>query len=333
MSVGRIVGVDSTAALTVGVDVGGTSIRASVVNADGEVLDTAHAPTPHSADALERGIDRAVRELAHRHDVVAVGLAVAGFVDSDRTTVRFAPHLPWVDAPVARTLGERIGLPVVLEHDANAAAWAECRFGAAAGGRNVVIVAIGTGIGAALLIGGHLYRGSFGVAPELGHMQVVPGGRACACGKRGCWERYCSGTALVDTALELLAEDPSASTVLARDVAVDPGALTGRRIAAAAGEGDPLALATFADFAKWLGVGLATVSDVFDPDLIVICGGAGSSAPLFLDEAREHYARLITGSGHRPLARIRHTLLGEAAGMIGAADLARAAVGAGSGGR
>ncbi|MGO4203055.1 ROK family protein [Rhodococcus sp. TAF43] len=316
--------VESTELLTVGVDVGGTSIRAAVVDASGDVLDTAQAPTPHAADALERGIERAVRELADRHRIAAVGLAVAGFVDSDRTTVRFAPHLPWVDAPVARTLGQRLGLPVVLEHDANAAAWAECRFGAAAGGRNVVIVAIGTGIGAALLIDGRLYRGSFGVAPELGHTQVVPDGRPCACGKRGCWERYCSGTALVDTALELLAADPSASTVLARAVAVDPGSLTGRRIAAAASDGDPLALAVFADFARWLGVGLATVSDVFDPDLIVICGGVGMSAPLFLDDAREHYARLTTGAGHRPLARIRHTLLGEAAAMIGAADLAAA---------
>ncbi|WP_305091715.1 ROK family protein [Prescottella sp. R16] len=309
---------------TVGIDVGGTSIRASVVDSGGEVLDSVRAPTPQSADALERGIERAVRELAARHPVAAVGLAVAGFVDSDRTTVRFAPHLPWVDAPVARILAERLGLPVVLEHDANAAGWGESRFGAAAGGRNVVVVAIGTGIGAALLIDGRLYRGSFGVAPELGHLQVVPGGRPCACGKRGCWERYCSGTALVETALDLLAADPSESTVLARAVAVDPGALTGRRIAAAAADGDPLALATFADFARWLGVGLATVSDVFDPDLVVICGGAGSSAPLFLDDAREHYARLVTGSGHRPLARIRHTLLGESAAVIGAADLARA---------
>ncbi|QBJ94892.1 ROK family protein [Rhodococcus sp. ABRD24] len=323
---GRILVVENTELLTVGIDIGGTSIRASVVDANGEVLDSTRAPTPHSADALERGICRAVSELAGRHEVAAVGLAVAGFIDLDRTTVRFAPHVPWVDAPVARILGDMLGLPVVLEHDANAAAWAESRFGAAAGGRNVVIVAIGTGIGAALLVDGQLYRGSFGVAPELGHLQVVPDGRACACGKRGCWERYCSGTALVDTALELLAADPSASTVLARDVAVDPGSLTGRRIAAAAQEGDMLAIETFADFARWLGVGLATVTDVFDPDLVVICGGVGSSAPLFLDAAREHYAGLVTGAGHRPLARIRHTQLGEAAGMIGAADLARTAV-------
>ncbi|MFE3756731.1 ROK family glucokinase [Nocardia tengchongensis] len=314
--------------LTVGIDVGGTNIRASVVDGAGEVLDTVTAPTPHSARALEDGLARAVRELRGRHAIGAVGLAVAGFVDEDRATVRFAPHLPWEDAPVAQRLTDRLGLPVILEHDANAALWAEYRFGAAAGGRNVVLVAIGTGVGAALLINGQLYRGSYGVAPELGHLQVVPNGRACACGKRGCWERYCSGTALVDTALELLATDPQRSTVLAREAGRDPGSLTGRRVAGAAQDGDPVALEVLADFARWLGLGLAFVSDIFDPDLIVVAGGVSSSAPLFLDEAREHYSGSITGARHRRLARIRTAQLGEAAGMIGAAELARAAVAA-----
>ncbi|MGW4774623.1 ROK family protein [Nocardia sp. NPDC004278] len=310
--------------LTVGIDVGGTNIRASVVDGDGEVLDTVVAPTPHSARALENALDRAVRELCRRHPIGAVGLAVAGFINGDRSAVRFAPHLPWQDAPVAERLTERLELPVILEHDANAAMWAEYRFGAAAGGHNSVLVAIGTGIGAALLIDGELYRGTHGVAPELGHLQVVPQGRACPCGKRGCWERYCSGTALVDTAIEMLATDPVHSTVLAREVLRDPGSLTGRRVAGAAQDGDPLAVAVMADFARWLGLGLAFVSDIFDPGLIVIAGGVSSSAGLFLDEAREEYARAITGAGHRPLARIRTTQLGEAAGMIGAAELARA---------
>ncbi|GAA5074630.1 ROK family protein [Nocardia iowensis] len=311
--------------LTVGIDVGGTNIRASVIDTSGEVLDTVQAPTPHSAKALEDALDRSVRELCRRHPIGAVGLAVAGFINGDRSTVRFAPHLPWQDTPVAQRLTERLELPVILEHDANAAMWAEYRFGAAAGGHNVVLVAIGTGIGAALLIDGQLYRGTHGVAPELGHLQVVPGGRACPCGKRGCWERYCSGTALADTAIEMLATDPVRS-VLARDVFRDPGSLTGRRVAGAAQDGDPLAVRVMADFARWLGLGLAFVSDIFDPDLVVIAGGVSSSAPLFLDEAREEYARSVTGAGHRPLARIRTTQLGEAAGMIGAADLARAAL-------
>ncbi|MBF6127191.1 ROK family protein [Nocardia brasiliensis] len=311
--------------LTVGIDVGGTNIRASVIDNSGEVLDTVQAPTPHSARALEDALARSVRELCNRHPIGAVGLAVAGFITADRTTVRFAPHLPWQDTPVAQRLTERLELPVILEHDANAAMWAEYRFGAAAGGHNVVLVAIGTGIGAALLIDGRLYRGTHGVAPELGHLQVVPEGRACPCGKRGCWERYCSGTALADTAIEMLATDPVRS-VLAKDVYRDPGSLTGRRVAGAAQDGDPLAVRVMADFARWLGLGLAFVSDIFDPDLVVIAGGVSSSAPLFLDEAREEYARAVTGAGHRPLARIRTTQLGEAAGMIGAADLARGAL-------
>ncbi|MGW6374958.1 ROK family protein [Rhodococcus sp. NPDC055112] len=311
-------------ALTIGIDVGGTSIRAAVVDADGQVLDSTFAPTPLSAQALEDGLDRAVRELCGRHEIVGVGLAVAGFITPDRSTVRFAPHLPWVDAPVAHDLSDRLGMPVILEHDANAAAWAEYRFGAAAGGHNVLMMSIGTGIGAGLLIGGELYRGSHGVAPELGHVQVMSGGRPCACGKRGCWERYCSGTALVDTAIELLAANPAESTILAREVARNPGGLTGRRVAGAAQDGDKVAMATMAEFARWLGVGLAMASDVYDPDLVVIAGGVASSAPLFLDDARDHYATLITGSGHRPLARIRRTQLGEAAGMIGVAELARA---------
>ncbi|MEV0080617.1 ROK family protein [Nocardia neocaledoniensis] len=324
--------IDPQHLLTVGIDVGGTNIRASVVDADGEVLDTVQAPTPHSERALEDAIERAVRDLARRHPVAAVGLAVAGFISADRSTVRFAPHLPWQDAPVAQRLSARLDLPVILEHDANAAGWAEYRFGAAAGGHTVVLIAIGTGIGAALLIDGQLYRGSHGIAPELGHLQVVPEGRACPCGKRGCWERYCSGTALADTAIELLATD-SVRSVLARDVRRDPGSLTGRRVAGAAQDGDELAVRVLADFARWLGLGLAFVSDIFDPDLVVIAGGVSSSAPLFLDEAREHYASAVTGAGHRPLARLRTTQLGEAAGMIGAAELARAAADAPVAGR
>lgn len=310
--------------LTVGIDIGGTNIRAVVTDRDGEVLDSTRAPTPQSARALDGALERTVAELTARHTVAAVGLAVAGFVTRDRTTVRFAPHLPWVNTPVPEWLSRRVGLPVVLEHDANAALWAEHRFGAAAGGHIVVLVAIGTGIGAALLVDGRLYRGGHGVAPELGHLTVVPGGRPCPCGKRGCWERYCSGRALADTAVELLAADPSSSTILAREVAHDPGSLTGKRVAAAAQDGDRLAQAAVAEFARWLGLGLAAVADVYDPDLVVIAGGVSSSAPLFLDDAREHYAAAVTGAGHRPLARIRTTQLGEAAGMIGAAELGRA---------
>jgi glucokinase len=309
------------------VDVGGTSVRAGVVDAGGTVLDTARTPTPHSDASLEAAIAGVVAQLAERHPIKAVGLALAGFITPDQQGVRFAPHLSWRDAPVAERVGTLIGLPVVVEHDANAAALAERHFGAAAGATSVVFIALGTGIGSALLIEGELYRGAFGVAPELGHVRVVPDGRPCPCGGSGCWERYCSGTALATTAVEMLAKDPGRSPVLRRIVADDPGGLTGQRVAAAAAQGDPIACAAMAELARWLGAGLALVADVFDPDLVVIGGGVSVSAPLFLDDAREVYAASVTGGSRRPLARIRTAQLGEAAAVVGAAQLARESVG------
>ncbi|SFK38215.1 glucokinase [Amycolatopsis sacchari] len=318
----------------IGLDVGGTSVRAAVVDAQGSILDTDRVGTPRDESALEDAITGVIEELRNRHeDVCAVGLAVAGFVANDRRTVMFAPHLAWRAAPVADRIAKRVDLPVTLEHDANAAALGEHRFGAARGCRVAALVAIGTGIGAALLLDGEIYRGAYGVAPELGHLTVVPGGRACPCGKYGCWERYCSGTALAATAIELLARHPGQSTVLAREASGDFGSITGRRVAGAARDGDPIAQRAVAELAKWLGEGLALVSDVFDPEIVVIGGGVSGSAPLFLDEAREHYTAAITGARHRPLARIRTAQLGDDAAMVGAAALALEACDNGEDGR
>ncbi|GAA3530314.1 ROK family protein [Amycolatopsis ultiminotia] len=308
--------------LTIGVDVGGTSVRAGVVDEHGSLLDTARVGTPSEENALEDAIAGVVEQLRNRHEVAAVGLAVAGFVARDRRSVMFAPHLAWRDAPVADRIAKRVGLPVTLEHDVNSAVVGEHRFGAARGARVAALVALGTGIGAGLLLDGEIYRGAHGVAPELGHLTVVPGGRACPCGKYGCWERYCSGTALAATAVELLARYPGRSTVLSREIAGDPGSVTGRRVAGAARDGDPIALRAMAELAKWLGEGLALVADVFDPEIIVIGGGVSESAPLFLDEAREHYAGAITGARFRPLARIRTAHLGDDTAIVGAAALA-----------
>jgi glucokinase len=307
---------------TVGVDIGGTSVRAGLVDGYGTVLDTARAPTPTGEAALEEAIVAVVTSLVERHRVRAVGLAVAGFVTRDRRSVMFAPHLAWRGAPVADRIADRLNLPVVLEHDANAALLAEYRFGAARGARVAVLVAIGTGIGGGLLLGGAPFRGAHGVAPELGHLCLVPGGRPCSCGKSGCWERYCSGTALSTTAVELMARHPGRSTVLAREAAGDSRAVTGRKVAAAARDGDPLAQLAMAELATWLGEGLALVADVYDPEVVVIAGGVSESAPLFLDDARDHYKKVITGAGYRPLARIRTAQLGDDAGLVGAAALA-----------
>lgn len=308
---------------TISFDIGGTNLRAAVVAADGTVVDRVQRPSNGTAEDLEDGIVALVDELVADHPgISAVGLAVAGFLDSGRRTVRFAPHLPWRDADVADRLGARLHLPVTLEHDANSAAWGEYRFGAARGADNWVLFALGTGIGGAMMTGGEIYRGAHGTAPEFGHLTVVPGGRPCSCGKRGCLERYCSGTALAATARELATTGRYRGPLAAACV---DGTATGSDVMLAAQTGDPLAVAAVADFADWLGRALALVADVFDPELIVIGGGVAQASGQYLERARSVFAREITGAGHRPLARIEVARLGADAGMIGAADLARAA--------
>ncbi|MFD2455748.1 ROK family protein [Corynebacterium mendelii] len=314
-----------TGRVAVGFDIGGTNLRGSVVDIDGTVIDTENLPTPSSLTAMDRAIARIVDKLASRNNIGAVGLAVAGFLDPSCNRVRFAPHLPWRNVEVKTRLEDLLGLPVRLEHDANAAAWGEYRFGAAQGAKIWTLFAIGTGIGGALMINGTIYRGSFGTAPEFGHVTVVPEGRPCPCGKRGCLERYCSGTALATTAKEIIAsgEFPVGDSCLATRHAADSDTITGRLVMQCARRGDPVALAVFDSFAGWLGSGLSLVGDVLDPELIVIGGGVAAASDLYYDRAVDAYAAQLTGSGHRPLARIETTRLGGDAGMIGVADLAR----------
>lgn len=298
--------------LTIGVDVGGTSARAAVVDPRGQVLDTRRVRTPGTVEDLNAAVTGTVRALAERYAVGAVGLAVAGFVSEDRRVVRFAPHLAWRQVAVADELAARLGLPVVLEHDANAAAVAEHRFGAARGQQVAALLAIGTGIGGALVLNGEVFRGAHGVAPELGHLRLVPGGRTCPCGKTGCWERYCSGTALARTAADLRA-----------GAGQHPLEQTGIEVAGAAADGDEIALRAVDDLADWLGEGLALIADVYDPGAVVLAGGVSESAELFLPRALERYAVSTTGAGHRPMADVRLAHFGDTAALVGAAALAR----------
>lgn len=299
--------------LSIGFDIGGTNLRGAVVDGGGHVLETRTVPTVQDARQLEDDIVRVVEDLGSRYSISGVGLAIAAFLDPSCENVRFAPHLPWRDAPVRQILSDRLGVTVRLEHDANSAAWGEWRFGAGRGAKDWVFFAVGTGIGATLMTEDKIYRGAFGTAPEFGHLVVVPGGRECSCGKRGCLERYASGTALPDTFAELA---PYYETSLPKDP-------SGELIAQMAREGDPLGQAVMNDFGLWLGQGLSIVADVLDPELIVLGGGVSKDADLYLDITRRTMAREIVGAGYRPLARIAVAELGSAAGMIGVADLAR----------
>jgi len=311
-------------ALTIGVDIGGTKVAAGVVDPDGNVLERLRRDTPStSPQATEDTIADVVAELRSRHEVTAVGIGAAGWIDVTGTSVLFSPHLAWRHEPLRDAVRRRVRLPVVIENDANAAAWAEWRFGAGQGEDHLVCVTLGTGIGGAVIIDGVMLRGKYGVAGEFGHMTIVPGGHRCECGNRGCWEQYASGNALVREARELAASgSPVAQNLLDR-VGGDPGRITGPAVTEAAKDGDRLAVELLEEVGRWLGVGLANIAAAFDPGTFVVGGGVSDAGELLLKPAREAFRRTLTGRGFRPEARILRAALGNEAGLVGAADLAR----------
>jgi glucokinase len=309
--------------LAIGIDVGGTKVAAGVVDEDGRILAQARRRTPSRDPAhLVDVVSEIVRQLLSEHRAEAVGVGAAGFVDHDRRTVLFAPNLAWRDAQLQDDIQSRVDLPVVIENDANAAAWGEYRFGAGEQRANVVVLTIGTGIGAGLIIDGKLHRGRFGIAGEPGHVRVVPGGRQCGCGNLGCWEQYCSGTALVRAAREIATERPDDARRLL-EMAESPEFIDGPVVTRAAQEGDAAAIDCFEEIGRWLGQGMADLAAILDPGRFVIGGGVADAADLLLRPARDTYAATLTGRGHRPLADIVAAQLGADAGLIGAADLAR----------
>jgi glucokinase len=311
--------------LTIGVDIGGTKVAAGVVDPGGRIIEKLNRPTPSASPELTaQVIAEVVGALSGRHEVAAVGLGAAGFVDPEQGGVLFSPNLAWRHEPVRKKIADRVGLPVVIENDANASAWAELKFGAARGQEHMVLVAVGTGIGAGLVLGGQIYRGRWGIAGEPGHYRVVPEGRLCGCGNRGCWEQYASGSALEYEARDFARRTPGGAVRLLQLAGGCLDGIGGRQITQAAREGDPGALRCFDIVGGWLGQGLADLAAVLDPGCFVIGGGVSEAGELLLAPARAAFGKGLTGGHHRPQAEIRRAALGSDAGLVGAADLARA---------
>jgi glucokinase len=309
--------------ITIGLDIGGTKISGGVIDEKGTILAQGRRDTPalDPAAIIEEAASL-TRELSSDHKIDAVGVACAAFIDRSGSMVYFSPNLAWRDEPLKERLESALNLPVTIENDANAAAWGEYRFGAAVDAANTVMVTVGTGIGGGVVADGVLMRGAFGVAAELGHMRVVPGGIRCGCGNRGCWEMYASGTALVREAQDLVVSGSPLGERLVELCAADPAALRGPDITRAAAEGDPAAIELLADLGVWIGEGLASVAAILDPELIVLGGGVSEAGALLIDPALAAFRRQLTGRGHRPEARFALARLGNDAGMIGAANLA-----------
>jgi glucokinase len=315
---------DGDRPLVVGVDVGGTKVLAGLVGEDGSVHHLTRGTTPGrmaSPEAVEETVAACVRRAAGDRVPDAVGVAAAGFVDATGARVMFAPHLPWRGEDVRARLAERVGAPVLLENDATCAAHAEASYGAGRDAGSMLLVTLGTGIGGSLVLDGRTWRGAQGMAGEFGHMQVVPDGAPCECGRRGCWEQYCSGNALVRDARSRLGVEPTVLTELCEG---DPDRLTGPMVTAAAADGDLVARRTFTRIGEWLGVGLSNLVAAFDPALVVIGGGVSEAGDRLLDPARDVLAGSLVGAGHRDVPPVVRAALGPEAGLVGAATLARA---------
>ncbi len=319
--------------LSIGIDIGGTKVAGGVVDDTGRVLRHARRDTPDrskSPRVVEDTIVSVIEELLDAEgEVGSVGIGAAGFVAADHATIVFAPHLSWRNEPLRDALGRRVDLPVFIDNDAHAAVWAEYRFGAGRGETHLMLVNLGTGIGGGIVIDGTVIRGRFGIAGEFGHMRVVPDGSRCECGNRGCWEQYASGNALVREARTLMMNGSPVVSDLFDRVGGRAEDLTGPLITQAAREGDPLAIELIGEIGRWLGVGMADLAAAFDPGTFVVGGGVSAAGDLLLDPAREAFRRQLTGRGYRPEAKIVAAELGNEAGLVGAADLARSFAAAG----
>jgi glucokinase len=313
---------DRTGPRAIGVDIGGTKIAAGVVTAAGHILDRTRLPTPpdHESATLA-ALFEVVDGLRDRDPAVAaIGLGAAGLVEWPHGNARWAPHNSYRRMELRRLLHERTGLPTVVDNDANAAAWAEARFGAGAGGGDLVLLSVGTGIGGGLVLDGRLYHGEHGFAGELGHLIVAPDGDRCACGNLGCLEAMASGSTLGRLGREAAAADPGGR--LAALAAAAGAPVSGEVVFAAALEGDKVALSLFERIGHWLGVGIASLVTIFDPDLVVVGGGVAATGDLLLAPARASFDRYVHGRGHRDLPPVVPTRLGDDGGLVGAATLA-----------
>jgi glucokinase len=304
----------------IGLDVGGTKIAAVRVDETGRPSERGLASTPADDPSATVAAIVACAEKLVTPRVRAIGVGAAGMVEAKTGTLRFAPNLAWRDVRLANELSGKLGLPCIVDNDANVAAWGEFRFGAGRDARDMLLVTVGTGIGGGIVSGGRLFHGAHGFAAEIGHVIVEPGGPICGCGNHGCWEQVASGRAIDRLAGTAITEDPS--TPFARRFGGDPSRAQGFALTEAARDGDSTAIEIFRRVGSRLGEGIAGLVNVLDPDIVVVGGGAMDAGELLLGPARLRYAEAVEASEARPNVPIVAAELGMEAGAIGAATLA-----------
>ncbi len=310
-------------AVAIGIDAGGTRVEGLLVAVEdgGSILDRRLAVTPATdAEATTRTIVALARELmAGRNDVIALGIGAAGLVDRSGV-MRFAPNVAWREFPLAERVRSGVGLPALVDNDANVAAWGEFRHGAGRGCHDMLLVTVGTGIGGGIVSGGQLFRGGHGFAGEIGHIIVEPNGPLCGCGNLGCWEQVASGRAIGRLGREAAEEHPE--SLIVELTGGQPAAVTGVVVSAAASKGDPVAVRILAEVGRRLGQGIAGLVNILDPDIVVVGGGVIEAGGLILEPARRAFVESVEAPDHRPEVPLVAAMMGNDAGAVGAADLA-----------
>jgi glucokinase len=307
---------------TFGVDLGGTNVRAAVIDAEGGILDDQRMATPKTLDGIVECIAAAVRGLGAGYpDAAGLGVGAAGMVDGDGV-IHYAPNVPaFLRAPVRDRLLAAVDMPVVVDNDANAAVTGELAYGAARGHDDVLLVTLGTGVGGGIVTGGTVLRGAHGFGAEIGHFQVDPHGPPCACGGVGHWESLASGHALGRMGRERAAagQAPAVLALAGGDASIVEGVHVGQ----AALQGAPDALAIVDEYAGWVAVGIVGLVNILDPELVIVSGGLVELDGVLLDPLRAAFAGGIEGAAYRADVPIVPAALGAHAGVIGAGVLAR----------
>ena len=310
--------------ISIGLDVGGTKVLGVALDTEAPdaLLAEQRVATPEGGEGLVEALLELSGRLASAAgagEVAAMGVGVPGLVDR-QGTLHLGPHLRHIaDLPLSRALTERTGIPVLVDNDANCHGLGEQRAGAARGASDALVVTLGTGIGAGIIVAGRLVRGANGFAGEPGHMVVQPNGPPCPCGQLGCWERFASGTGLAR-----LARDAAEGGRLDEVVATAGGEdlVQGEHVTQAARQGDRGALDVLDAFSWWIGLGLANLTNVLDPEAVVLGGGLVLEADLLLPRVQRHFEALVMAGPERRVPTIRPAAHGAKAGAIGAALLA-----------
>lgn len=313
--------------LYIGIDVGGTSVKAGVVDEQGSILHKASCPT-----GIERGHEAVIHDIAQLalrvlsdsghtlREIRSIGIGIPGIQDPRTCRVPFCTNLGWHDVSLVELMRQKIDKPVYVTNDATAAGLAESIAGVSAGTRNSVFVTLGTGVGGGVILDGKVFLGPHGIATEIGHMITVDGGELCTCGNRGCWERYASASALIREGRRLAMSQPDCA--LSRSVGGKPEAIEARTVIDLAKAGDPQCSEIFDNYIHHLCVGLVNLINLYDPEVIALGGGVSHAGTFLLDKVNALLPGMIFFKT-MPRARVELAKLGNDAGIIGAAMLGR----------